>query len=480
MHAGSRLTLLCVLIASTSSWVVDLLVMTDFNEVNISGKEVTDLYIASMTRPLTPVSMLILIWIAGMTVRTIKQLWTQGASVYFTNGWNVMDFVQLILYWIFVIAGITAYFKSLDIAEAEGIFARVPDIKQALSGANTSAHTPESATELPGATVTSNNEMQDTEHTWQDFQAQLVSEAAFAIANVLSFLQILHHLLAFALLGPLLVSFTGMAYDVLKFFMIFCCLLVSFSIGMTQLYHKFEALEVKACHLEAETCGDTPFLNFGKSMVTLFWSLFDMVDLGTLRVNDSLVVTNTVGSIMYAAFMLIGSIVLLNALIAMMSNTYTRVEENSEVEWKLARTKIMAEYISEKASLPPPFNLVPTVKFVLWLFRYIPRKLRRSGCPASQQFRATDQEGLQNAAYKEASLVLGERCLRAMDMERSESQTSSDLKTLKNSVEKFSCEMMRIQQQLTCILEILNQTKGVVETGDCPAEEATIADKTSR
>ena len=99
-----------------------------------------------------------------------------------------------------------------------------------------------------------------TLYTWHDFRAQLVSEAAFAIANVLSFLQILRHLIIFALLGPLLISFSGMIYDVLKFFTIFGCVLVSFSIGMTQLYHKFEALKIKTCSLNPGECLETSFL----------------------------------------------------------------------------------------------------------------------------------------------------------------------------------------------------------------------------
>ncbi len=60
--------------------------------------------------------------------------------------------------------------------------------------------------------------------------------------------------------------------------------------------------------------------------------------------------------------MTVAVVVMLNALIAMMSNTYTRVEENSEIEWRVSRTKMMAEYMTKSATLPPPFNLVPTLK----------------------------------------------------------------------------------------------------------------------
>ena len=61
-------------------------------------------------------------------------------------------------------------------------------------------------------------------------------------------------------------------------------------------------------------------------MMTLFWSLFDLMDLDNLMIDPSLRFTETVGTMMYVCFSVVGVVVLVNALIAMMSNTYTRVE----------------------------------------------------------------------------------------------------------------------------------------------------------
>ncbi|XP_022080005.1 transient-receptor-potential-like protein [Acanthaster planci] len=390
IHAGSRLTLLAILIVSTRSQWVEEVVSEDNSKA--SNRELLRLYILYSEHRLSLVNAFTVMWILGMTVRAVKQLWTQGAPFYFKNGWNIMDFLQLILYWIFLIAAFVAFVKSLVVAEAGGILESHGDVEQAPSNVvNLSTRTYLPTTEstsrvsIPyGAVEAPANGSHRVWHGWQEFQAQLISQGAFALANMLSFLHILHHLLAFALLGPLLVSFIGMTRDVLKFFAIFGCLLVTFSIGMTQLYHKFEALDVHFCNRDGEPCQDTPFLTFMKSMGSLFWSLFNMMDLTNLQIGKGLALTESIGLVMYASFMLIGSIVLLNALIAMMSNTYTRVEENSEVEWKVARTRIMVEYISESASLPPPFNLVPTVKFMLWLFRCLRRKCRRSSDSGSE------------------------------------------------------------------------------------------------
>ena len=63
-------------------------------------------------------------------------------------------------------------------------------------------------------------------------------------------------------------------------------------------------------------------------MGTLFWSLFDLADTEELEVHPTagMVFTESVGLILYASYLIIAVVVMLNALIAMMSNTYTRVE----------------------------------------------------------------------------------------------------------------------------------------------------------
>ena len=61
-------------------------------------------------------------------------------------------------------------------------------------------------------------------------------------------------------------------------------------------------------------------------MWSLFWSLFNPIELQNLTVDEDLFFTGLVGASLYATFMLLCVVVLLNALIAMMSNTYTRVE----------------------------------------------------------------------------------------------------------------------------------------------------------
>ena len=69
----------------------------------------------------------------------------------------------------------------------------------------------------------------------------------------------------------------------------------------------------------------------GQSMLTLFWSLFGLESLDIIKVNHANhYFTEAVGTILFALYMMFAVVVMLNALIAMMSNTYTRVEVSTQ------------------------------------------------------------------------------------------------------------------------------------------------------
>jgi hypothetical protein len=57
------------------------------------------------------------------------------------------------------------------------------------------------------------------------------------------------------------------------------------------------------------------------------------------------------------------------------------LKHQSDIEWKFSRSKLYMEYIKSGATLPPPFNIIPTPKALKNLFtklyRLIVRKKRR-------------------------------------------------------------------------------------------------------
>ncbi|KAG7461983.1 hypothetical protein MATL_G00196970 [Megalops atlanticus] len=55
-------------------------------------------------------------------------------------------------------------------------------------------------------------------------------------------------------------------------------------------------------------------------------------------------------------------VVLLNMLIAMINSSYQEIEDDADVEWKFARSKLWLSYFDNGKTLPPPFSIVPSPK----------------------------------------------------------------------------------------------------------------------
>lgn len=97
---------------------------------------------------------------------------------------------------------------------------------------------------------------------------------------------------------------------------------------------------------------------------SLFWASFGLVDLMAFDLTGIKSFTRFWALLMFGSYSVINIIVLLNMLIAMMSNSYQIISERSDTEWKFARSHLWISYFDDGATLPPPFNLFPTVKML--------------------------------------------------------------------------------------------------------------------
>lgn len=104
-----------------------------------------------------------------------------------------------------------------------------------------------------------------------------------------------------------------------------------------------------------------------ESSQSLFWASFGMVGLESFELAGIKSYTRFWGLLMFGSYCVINVIVLLNLLIAMMSNSYAMIDEHSDTEWKFARTRLWMSYFEESSTLPPPFNIFPNMKHVMRL-----------------------------------------------------------------------------------------------------------------
>ncbi|XP_067627851.1 transient-receptor-potential-like protein isoform X2 [Eurosta solidaginis] len=235
---------------------------------------------------------------------------------------------------------------------------------------------------------------------WDDYDPQLIAEGLLAAANIFSAIKLVHLFSINPHLGPLQISLGRMVIDIVKFFFIYSLVLFAFACGLNQLLWYFADLEKAKCYSLADGSADWAgngdscmkwrrFGNLFESSQSLFWASFGMVGLSDFELKGIKSYTRFWGLLMFGSYSVINVIVLLNLLIAMMSNSYAMIDEHSDTEWKFARTKLWLTYFEDSATLPPPFNIIPSAKWLIRVFRKSSKQLDKKRSKKRQQ---KDQE----------------------------------------------------------------------------------------
>ncbi|XP_070555679.1 short transient receptor potential channel 4-like [Ptychodera flava] len=210
---------------------------------------------------------------------------------------------------------------------------------------------------------------------WNAVDPVLISEGLFALAKVMSFLRVIRITVVSMHVGPMQISLGRMMMDIVKFLMIFSLVWFAFSVGLNQLYWYYAYESKLDCRIHNETNCHEPFGTIPEALNTLFWALFGVTELVSLDIDGAdHWFTESVGKGLYAVYHVIAIAVLLNVLIAMMSNTYTRVEEDADIQWKYARSSLWMSFFGQAQTLPPPFNVIPGVKCALSCVKGIRKK----------------------------------------------------------------------------------------------------------
>ncbi|XP_077863794.1 short transient receptor potential channel 4-like [Saccoglossus kowalevskii] len=221
-----------------------------------------------------------------------------------------------------------------------------------------------------GSTETGGAYFVSARSEWDTFDPGLVAESLFAIAKVFSFLRLIRITVVNVQLGPMQISLGRMTYDIVRFLAIFCLVWFAFSVGLNQLYWFYDYEKTEHCKAskrdqQYEPDCDSVFGSIPSAMITLFWALFGIADMEHLKIEGAHHwYTEGVGRILFAAYHVIGIVVLLNILIAMMSNTFTRIEEDADRQWKFSRSRLWMIYFEDLSCLAPPFNIFPNTD--LW------------------------------------------------------------------------------------------------------------------
>nr|XP_006820698.1 PREDICTED: uncharacterized protein LOC102803898 [Saccoglossus kowalevskii] len=198
----------------------------------------------------------------------------------------------------------------------------------------------------------------------------MAADIIFALNTLIIFGRLLTYFQVSPLLGPLQLSLFRMATDVLLVLVILGIVMFAFAASMTKVYlvgyysvpPNLNATEREKL-MNPDIEGVPPLIpdtvsNMGSSLVSLYWSLYGLLDVEDFE--SSYYVSNAFGKILLGLYLVLAVIVLLNMLIAKISNTYANIQENSRLEWNYARANLIIEY-QESQDLPIPFNFIQTI-----------------------------------------------------------------------------------------------------------------------
>lgn len=208
---------------------------------------------------------------------------------------------------------------------------------------------------------------------WPASDPTLVAEALLAVATVMSYLRLLFLCQLSYVLGPMQVSLGKMTTDFARFAIQFGIIIMAFTAGLCRFYQYYDGMSSIDPVNGYEWTQEESFISVYSTMKTLFWGIFCMtspsagsVVIETTADDDDSIerqfpyFTQAVGTFLYSVFETLSVIVMLNMLIATMTNTFQRITGNSYIEWVFGRTQVFLSF-SVYTDLPPPFNPIPTI-----------------------------------------------------------------------------------------------------------------------
>ena len=171
------------------------------------------------------------------------------------------------------------------------------------------------------------------------------------LSLMLCMIQLLEFLSIHHLFGPWGVIIGHLVIDVLRFLVIMLIFVIGFAMQLGAVF--------KPLYLE-ETDFQIKSVDFGMAMIVelLFFGLFGLTAQTMFNVKTEKYPATSfpIAKAVFGLYNVLCLIVLVNLLIAMMSDTYQRIQERSDVEWKFGRAKLIRN-MERDAARPVPLNL---------------------------------------------------------------------------------------------------------------------------
>ncbi|XP_059372230.1 short transient receptor potential channel 3 [Carassius carassius] len=336
-HAASFIIFLCLLVFNASDRFEGITTLP-----NVTVTDYPLQIFRVKTTQFSWTEILIMVWVAGMMWSECKELWTEGPREYIMQLWNLLDFGMLSIFIASFTARFFAFLQAMKAQEYVDEKIHAPDLSMVTLPPDIRYFT-------------------YARDKWVPSDPQLISEGLYAIAVVLSFSRIAYILPANESFGPLQISLGRTVKDIFKFMVLFIMVFLAFMIGMFILYSYYLGAKVNPAFTTVE-----------ESFKTLFWSIFGLSEVSSVVLKYDHKFIENIGYVLYGIYNVTMVVVLLNMLIAMINSSYQEIEDDADVEWKFARSKLWLSYFDNGKTLPPPFSIVPSPKsFYLCIKRLV-------------------------------------------------------------------------------------------------------------
>uniref|UniRef100_A0A674EK83 Serine/threonine-protein phosphatase 6 regulatory ankyrin repeat subunit A-like n=1 Tax=Salmo trutta TaxID=8032 RepID=A0A674EK83_SALTR len=184
-----------------------------------------------------------------------------------------------------------------------------------------------------------------------DLYCLFTRNVLLAVAMTLGFIQLLEFLTFHHLFGPWAIIISDLMKDLGRFAVILVLFHIAFTMSLCAVYN--------ATFEKPTTASHTP----RNVSVLLFFALFGLTEPNDMPTLEGLPpAAEVVAQLVFGIYLVVTVIVLINLLIAMMSDTYQRIQARSDTEWKFGRAVLIRD-MSRKSGTPSPFNLFTNLFF---------------------------------------------------------------------------------------------------------------------
>ncbi|GLH16068.1 Transient receptor potential-gamma protein [Gryllus bimaculatus] len=211
----------------------------------------------------------------------------------------------------------------------------------------------------------------------------------FAMSFLLACVQILDFLSFHHLFGPWAIIIGNLMKDLARFLAVLAIFVFGFSMNIVALNQPFlsdEKRRNKSVSKNYTGIFSEVRLSPIEAFEMLFFAVFGMTNIEQIQKKTPPGYqppwTTYLFKCMFMVYMLVSVVVLINLLIAMMSDTYQRIQAQSDIEWKYGLAKLIRN-MHRTTTTPSPLNLVTS--WLMILLRFCKQKMAQKKRPSLVQ-----------------------------------------------------------------------------------------------